>query len=415
MRNVYDIRRDDNLLYVLADSKSMGAGAISRDVYRKAAVLVYLYYRDTLPDYYHYMENIPREMDVYVISSRQDVLDSVRAYFGPSSGRKFWYIRKENRGRDVSALLVAGREIVTHYEYVCFLHDKKEHSAEWKADTQLWVENLWGNQIGSPALIDGILELFESNKRLGILTPPEPVGNHFNTWYGHGWYGSFAVTQKIARELKLHADIREDKPPITYGTVLWFRPGAIRKLLEAGWRYSDFDDGKLGDGNYLSYGIERIFAYVAQDAGYDAGTVMTAAYAGKQINYLQYEAALFRKETGLFFPVDSLVDLEHFRRNKSRIVAFAQKNRKVCLYGAGKMGRLCACLLRTANILPACYLVSGDAGESMTDCIPVVSLKGLDSLRDAAVVITAYDGGIQREMEAVLKGKGCRNYMRMWE
>ncbi len=415
MENVYDIRRDKNLLYILPERKNVDTGPLSRDVYRKTAVLVYLYYRDTLPEYYRYLENIPPEVDVYLISSRQDILDSVRAHFCRSSGRKLCYILKENRGRDVSALLVAGRDIIAGYAYVCFLHDKKEHSVEWKEDTRLWVENLWGNQIGSAAYIDAVLGLFEKNKALGILAPPEPVGKHFNTWYGHGWYGSFGITKRIAQELKLNADIREDKPPITYGTVLWFQCDALRKLFGAGWQYSDFDDTKLDGGSYLSYGIERIFAYVAQDAGYETGTVMTAAYAAKQANYLQYEADRFRREAESFFPLHSLADLERFQKNKSGILAFAQENKRVCLYGAGKMGRLCASLLRMENILPACYLVSEESGASMVDCIPVVCVKNLDSLEDAAVVITAYSCEVQEEMASVLKQKGCQNYRKMWE
>ena len=31
----------------------------------------------------------------------------------------------QNRGRDVSALLVATKKFIMNYDYVCFMHDKK--------------------------------------------------------------------------------------------------------------------------------------------------------------------------------------------------------------------------------------------------------------------------------------------------
>ncbi len=419
MENVYDIRREKNLTYILPETRDAEPG-IPQGVYRNTAILVYLYYPDTLSSYYGYIDNIPQGIDMYIISSRADVVSTVREHFGDRSKENVYYILKENRGRDISALLVTGNGIVRKYEYVCFLHDKKEHCAERKGDTLLWIKNLWGNQVGShaegPGYINGILQLFEKHADLGILAPPEPIGAHFNTWYGRGWYGSFGITREIARRLRLRADIREDKPPITFGTVLWFRRAALWKLFEAGWEFSDFDDSGLADGGYLSYGIERIFAYVAQDAGYDTGTVMTAAYAGKQISYLQYEAGLFFREADAFFPVGCLDDLECYKRNHGKVVEFAKKNKKIYLYGAGKMGRLCAALLRAENVLPVGYLISGNDGEGVVDCLPVIAADRLDGLwQDMAVVITAYDQGVQEEMETVLEGKGCRSYIKMWE
>lgn len=155
---------------------------------------------------------------------------------------------------------------------MCFIHDKKEHKPATEKETKLWVENLWGNLIGSSSYIDSILGLLGENERLGILSPPDPIGDHFCTWYGFGWHDSYEITKKLADYLHLEADISEDKPPITIGTALWFKTAALRKLFETGWDYKDFDDHKLDDNNYLSYGIERIFAYVAQDVGFDTGS-----------------------------------------------------------------------------------------------------------------------------------------------
>ncbi len=325
------------------------------------------------------------------------------------------YILKENQGRDVSALLVAGADLIKDYKYVCFLHDKKEHYAEWKKDTELWIENLWGNMIGSAGYIRHILGLFLKHPTLGVLAPPEPVGDHFRTWYGYGWHDSFEITEELVRKFDLNTDIRKEKPPITIGTVLWFKRDALQKLFHYGWKYSDFNDEGLKSPRHLSYGIERFFPYVAQDAGYDTGTVMTEAYAARQVNYLQHAANLLLKEAEVFFPVTTLAALDCYKRNKGRVIEFAKRNKEVYLYGAGKIGQLCLSMLRKENIQPAGFIVSKSDGNSVVECLPVTELDRLECLQRKAVIITVYKLTAQRAIAEMLEERGCRNYIIMWE
>lgn len=411
MKNVYDIRYENNLIYVLSSAPE----ALWQEIYSDTLIIVYLYYLDTLSVYLHYLDGIPEAIHVCLVSSRKEVLREVRRHMEASGRKNIRYILKENRGRDVSALLVTCADLIKDYEYVCFLHDKKERSAEVKRDTELWIKNLWGNTVGSAGYISRVLQLFLENPSLGVLAPPEPVGDHFCTWYGYGWHDSFGITEELVEKLCLDTDIRQDKPPVTIGTALWFRRDALQKLFDHGWEYSDFDDEGLRRQDYLSYGIERIFPYVAQDAGYDTGTVMTEAYAAIQTNYLQHAANLIFKEAETFFPVNNLADLERYRSNKSSVIEFAERNREVYLYGAGTMGQFCLSLLRKENIQPEGFVVSKGGGVSMVDCIPVIELDRLEHLPGRAVVITVYALEVQDEIAKLLEERGCRNYIRMWE
>ncbi|MEH2951336.1 rhamnan synthesis F family protein [Sporofaciens sp. JLR.KK001] len=411
MKNVYDIRYENNLIYVLSSAPE----ALWQEIYSDTLIIVYLYYLDTLSVYLHYLDGIPEAIHVCLVSSRKEVLREARRHMEASGRKNIRYILKENRGRDVSALLVTCADLIKDYEYVCFLHDKKERSAEVKRDTELWIKNLWGNTVGSAGYIGRVLQLFLENPSLGVLAPPEPVGDHFCTWYGYGWHDSFGITEELVEKLCLDTDIRQDKPPVTIGTALWFRRDALQKLFDHGWEYSDFDDEGLRRQDYLSYGIERIFPYVAQDAGYDTGTVMTEAYAAIQTNYLQHAANLIFKEAEPFFPVNNLADLERYRSNKSSVIEFAKRNQEVYLYGAGTMGQFCLSLLRKENIQPEGFVVSKGGGVSMVDCIPVIELERLEHLPGRAVVITVYALEVQDEIAKLLEERGCQNYIRMWE
>ena len=75
----------------------------------KAAVLVHLYYEEQVDFYYSYLEKIPCFVDVVIISSKESILE----YFVSD---RFLKVKKENRGRDISALLVAAKDFVFQYE-----------------------------------------------------------------------------------------------------------------------------------------------------------------------------------------------------------------------------------------------------------------------------------------------------------
>lgn len=415
MKNVYDIRFEKSLYYIFP-LKADGISELPYDsAYSHTAIILYLYYIDTVEDYYGYIDDIPSGIDLYIISSQQDVLWKVKSHTDETGEKCRGYLLKENTGRDVSALLVTSKEIVKRYTYVCFLHDKKAHSPEMEKDTQLWIENLWGNLIGSGHYINSILELFEKDEKLGVVAPPDPIGDNFYISLGYGWYGSFGITSKVADKLKLNTDLDIDRPPITIGTALWFRYDALRKLFDADWKYSDFDDSQLKDTNYLSYGLERIFAYVAQDAGYDTATAMAVPYAEKHLNYQQYTTSLIFSEARHFFPIPTLAGIECYKRNSVKMLDFARRNERFFLYGMGDMGRFCYNLLARENLLPVGFIVSAISAESFWGKLPVYSIDELGESKNTAIIITVTHSRDQQEIIRALTDREFNNYMVFWD
>ena len=179
MKNVYDIKYEKCLSFIFPIKCGGDGSTVTQIKHDQTAIILYLYYKDTLAEYFKYIDDIPDDIHVCVISSRQDVLNDVRKYLNEKARKNIELILKENRGRDVTALLIAGKEVIQKYQYVCFIHDKKGHGMVTAAETKLWVENMWGNLIGSGSYIDLILELFERDKKLGVLSPPDPIGDHF--------------------------------------------------------------------------------------------------------------------------------------------------------------------------------------------------------------------------------------------
>ena len=74
MKNVYDIRYEKNLTYIIAENEDSSTQQLSSEVYLNSAIIIYLYYIDEISKYCQYIDNIPTGIDIFIISSREDVL-----------------------------------------------------------------------------------------------------------------------------------------------------------------------------------------------------------------------------------------------------------------------------------------------------------------------------------------------------
>lgn len=413
MENVYDLKISNNLAFIISESNS--SGKIELLQCNKLAIILYLYYEDTLENYLKFIENIQNEIDVYIITSNKNVTMKMQSsilkrYLGRNS-----LIEKPNVGRDISGLLIAAKPIVEQYEYVCFVHDKKAHNSSMEKDTAFWIENIWGNMIGSLNYVNQVIDLMVDNKELGVLVPPAPVGDHFCTWYGYGWHGSFNATKKLAECLGLNCDLNEEKPPITIGTALWFKTKAMRKLFDYPWKYEDFDDDKLKDTNYVSFGVERIFAYVAQDAGFLTGEVMSLEYAQKQMLYLQYSMTEIFKQMQPFYPFPTYDNALHLGENLNNLLKNTVGAEEFVLYGAGDVGRFCARYLKMNGINVSAFIVSREEDIKEIDNIPLISVdRYVRKKRNAKIIITVIKRSVQEQMIQILRNYSIDNYYIFW-
>lgn len=123
MRNAADIKKEDNLNFILPMKYSLGS-----DIHIKESsviVIIHLHYKDTLNCYMDYIRNIPKDIKIIFTASDSEMVAMINQLI--SSWRSnYQIITKENRGRDISAFLVACRSEILKYDYCCFLHDKKE-------------------------------------------------------------------------------------------------------------------------------------------------------------------------------------------------------------------------------------------------------------------------------------------------
>lgn len=404
MKNVYDILKDDKLIYILP------SGYLKKDTYSDCsavAVIVNLYYVDSLEIYLGYIDRIPEEIDVYIISSNPLAEEKIKAYI--SGKDHIRYLGKENRGRDVSALLVTSRNLIKRYKYICFIHDKKPNFDYLSEDISFWNRNLWDNTLKSKQYIYNVLGIFEEYDDIGLLVPPKPVGSYIPDWYTDAWHDDFDIVRQLCTEFGLKCDLDFQKPVVTLGTVFWGRTEIFHKLLSKDWKYEDFADEPMPVDGTVSHGLERVLAYAAQDAGFKTGIVMCSSYAEDLVVKIQDMMWMTYRHLKENFYIGQIDQLKNYGEQKKQVSKICDDGRSLYLYGAGKYGCRFLNMMHMWGYSPKGFLVSD--GHRKTDFIEGYPVWELGELRDsdAFIAITAnYDK--QNEMEHNLKSYGFKNY-----
>ena len=330
------------------------------------------------------------------------MLDSINEYVQVIR-KNYRFIYKENRGRDISAFLVACRDIILEYEYVCFLHDKKEKCEENFIDNKLWIKCLWENTIGSQVYIKNVVHAFLNDSKLGVLVPPPPLSEHYSTAYINAWDNNFENMRSLTEKLDLKCDLDEKKQPLTYGTVFWARVSAVKKLFEKKWNYTDFPQEPLPNDGTISHMIERSFGYVAQDAGFVTGWVMTDKYAAERVEYMNYVMEEMYLLLDEWLHLDTVASIKSFDVEMEKLKKFADANSIIYIYGAGKVAKAYRVRLSFLGRYPDMYIVSSKKNNPKTiEGVPVVSIDEVDFSNNPGIIIGV---GKEFKLEVLLQLK----------
>ncbi|MDE6054128.1 MAG: rhamnan synthesis F family protein [Lachnospiraceae bacterium] len=406
MNNIQDKLYDKNLIHIIPDFGEINV--VPEHILSDTIIAVNLYYEDTLERYFAYLDNVPAAIDIYIISSNSLAWNKIDEY---ASGRKnVFFLKKENRGRDISALLVTVRERVLTKRFMCFIHDKKSNHKYLKADTEYWIENLWSNTLNSEQYILNVLNLLQ-NSKTGVLTPPKPIGEYFDYWYAGSWGSDFEITNQLAEKLDLKCELDINKSPITLGTVFWCKVDALYKLFKYNWSYDNFPEEPLPADGTINHGIERILAYVAQDAGYSTEVIMCAQYSESLILKVQkqmQETYCILKEN---LKIENLQRLRELDRQREIVRAVFAEYNKVYLYGAGEEGKKAVDRIRMWGYMPEGFVVTDKKGlnQEFVKNLPVYDIKEIINDGNIGIIVTVGKKFCD-EIVTVLREKDFNNY-----
>lgn len=403
MGNVY-IERYKNKEYIVLQDKTPSLVDCNG-----MTIVCHLHYIDTIHNYCQYLDNVPCEIDFFLTASDSRVCKILHDEYDSKSNVTI--IQKENRGRDLSSLLVTCRSFVNKYSYICFIHDKKSSDDYYAEHTESWIRNMWENILASNQFVRNIKKVFDDNPDLGLLIPPEPFSNRYSAWSSNPWGADFDITKKLANKLNLNADIDIEWPPIGLSSVFWARTDALRKLLDYEWTYDDFSEEPMPKDGTISHAIERIFPYIVQDAGYKTKTVISSEFVPELLSFAQYSA--FRT-SGLLREIGILntEELEDMDVLKKILMKVKQEKRVIFLYGAGVYGVAAAKLMRMWGFEVEGFVVSNEPVEKWVENLEVFKLECiLDKIKESFVIVTTIHAVTQRAIVSTLKESGIERYL----
>lgn len=258
------------------------------DVNLSVGVVFHAYYTDLFEQTIQYLDSFPKGTEFLITTNSE----KKRLRFEEKSKKskhKFEIKVIENRGRDMSALLVGAANFVQKYDLICFAHDKKTSQEKPGSIGASWAFELAENMYGTAEYIKNIIRLFKVERQLGIAFPPYPVhGNYVGL--GTGWVSDYEITKELLVKLDIDVKIHPKTLCVApLGTNFWFRPKALNKLFNIEWNYKQFPCEPNNTDGTILHALERTFAYAAQDAGYYPAFIMNDLYARIEFTNLEIQ------------------------------------------------------------------------------------------------------------------------------
>lgn len=279
VQNMADIKTCLHLNYILPEKVEKNVALSLID--KKIALVLHCYFTDLIKYCFVYAQSMPPESDVYITTDTNAKAEEIYAIFSKGHFNKVVVIVIENRGRDVSALLVATKRFIMNYDYVCFAHDKKVGQIDRGIIGESFSHKCFENILKSSAFVKNVINQFEQNPRMGLLTPPPPNHGPYYPVVGRvDWGCNFTNTVELAKKLGIRVSMDYDKEPIApLGTMFWFRPVAMKPLFAHDWEYADFPAEPNGVDGTLLHAIERVYPFVAQQEGYYSAWLLCESFA----------------------------------------------------------------------------------------------------------------------------------------
>ena len=285
-KKLSDIKDSVHLNYVLSSVYADSAMEYPQDV----ALICYGYYPDLAEEMVRYISSMPLNSHIYIISPREDTLAAYRACMEKTEYTQVEYRMKPNRGRDISALLVTAKDIVTKHEYICYIHDKKTTQVHPLLGREFMLHCMECCLHSKPYVLN-LLKLMQSDNVCGMLVPPSvnitlinPLGNEIG--------GNEDYMRQVYVSCKLQCPF-DTVPVAPFGTCFWSKREALLPMYRKYWQMNDFPDEPLPVDATISHGIERILPMAAQDAGYYTAWCSPDSYAAFYMNDLSIKLREF--------------------------------------------------------------------------------------------------------------------------
>lgn len=251
------------------------------------ALILFVYYEELVDYCMEYALHMPQGSSIFIVSAKESLLATYRSAWNlTGGGDSVEYRLMENRGRDVSAYLVAAADVFYKFNYVCCMHDKKSRHI----DTLLgrcFSDHCFENNLASLGFVRNVIDLFVRHPRLGMLVPPTVAFGRYYMTLGTEMGDNEEEVRKAYKTLELTVPY-DNEPVAAFGTMFWVRGKAFARMFRYKWSYEDFPAEPLPADGSLLHGLERIYQLAVQEAGYYTAWLSSDVQAGLTMDNWAY-------------------------------------------------------------------------------------------------------------------------------
>ena len=330
VNNVFDLRENLNLNYVISDIKILDE---SREF--RAAVFMDLNDQKFLFRAQQYITNIPVEMDIYVSTNNDVIMKDMEKCLSARNNR----YRLEQTVDMMNNL----KQYASSYEYLCFVHDNKDGKGIQAEDSRYV---MWNNLFKSVDYVKNIMNTLKSNPYLGLLSTPYLYhGNNISVFADEA-QGEQKIAVGLMKQLGLKNRIQFGRKTITGSASFWCKFKAVRQLIEQIDLVVTEKSNMSQDGwtNHELNMFALLLPYVAQGNGYLSGQVENPEFAAMTL--INYENLLRNSLSN--GQIMEHCKLTNENTPQKSVESFYEENqdKKVYIYGIGLFGNTILNLLK---------------------------------------------------------------------
>ncbi|MCL2424842.1 MAG: rhamnan synthesis F family protein [Oscillospiraceae bacterium] len=293
------IKDNLHLNYVLPDNYLMSykhglpAPVNHKDeaVSAKVAIFAHITYEDQIDFCMSYISSAIEFADIYITTLAEKTKKSIQERFNniEHNELKIIVMPENSKGRDVGALWVMLKPYMENYDYICWMHNKKSPQDKPLTIGRGFAQRCFENMLASKDYVHNLIDVFNENPRLGMLFSPPVIHGPYRLLISNLWGVNYQNTLELAKKLGINVPIEGAIDPIfPAGGMFWFRPKALKKLVDYDWKYEEFPDEPLPVDGSLGHAIERIYCFAAQSEGYYSGWVVTEDFSVTDTTSLWY-------------------------------------------------------------------------------------------------------------------------------
>jgi lipopolysaccharide biosynthesis protein len=221
----------------------------------RVAVVLHVFYPELWPEMRDALKNITESFDLFVtlVVDVGHVKQQITSDYPDAV-----VIEVDNHGRDVLPfILLLKTNVLFQYELLCKVHTKR---SSWHKDGDAWRRDLVAGVLGSPTIVEAIIDRFRSDRDLGIVVADGHIYSGLELWVGNRshlrrFFENFAM------------DEREFTKSFAGGSIFWTRPSILRAVAQMAMSFDDFEPEPLGADGGFAHAIERLHSLICYDSG----------------------------------------------------------------------------------------------------------------------------------------------------